>query len=123
MPYKITPENKNSITEIEIWRKGTETFSIIRNWRWGNVTVEENPDLSDYDPENGINVNDECFVIDTELDGAEIDFEFGDDIPEEIRPQLIRVWTDEMDDGLVQLGWEVYETECWFYGELEIKEI
>ena len=123
MTYKITPENQKSIFEVEIWKKDDSTFKIIKNWRWGSVTVEEEPDLSNYDPDIGINVNEECYVVDCDLTDAEIDFEFSPDIDDELRMQLQKEWLENMDDGLTEMGWSEYQTECWLFGGLVIQRL
>jgi hypothetical protein len=71
MPYRIITLEKKNIIETNEWKKGDHYITISTTWRTGSAEIEEQPDLSTYDPEVGIiiseefespqyNIDDEC---------------------------------------------------------------
>jgi hypothetical protein len=53
-------------------------------------------------------------------DGCSETFEFPDEIDDEERERLEELWAEESYSGWEGEGWMNDETECWFYGPLEI---
>lgn len=123
MPWKITPEYKKNVTEIEIWKKDDQYLKRVHGWRWGEYTAYEEPDLSDYDPEVGIDVN----SLDGDQgdldDGQYEEWEFPEGMTEEQQQELMDAWEEDWHEGISNLGWEEWETELWFRGPLLVEEI
>ena len=59
-------------------------------------------------------------MVDLSFDDAEIEYDFIGELSEDEQSEIIQIYEDEFDDGLEDLGWRPKDTECWFYGELEI---
>ena len=121
--YKISTKDKNSISEQERWKKGENHFYITRTWRWGYVIVNGEPMFPEgYSPDVGIDVNDAFDVVDVSYDDADIEYEFIGDLSEEEQEEIIQRYEEDFDEALEILDWRAKDTECWFYGELEISK-
>ena len=123
MPYKITPEFKKNVTEIEVWKKGDQYLKRIHGWRWGEYIAEEEPDLSGYDPEEGIDVlslNGEQGDLD---DGQYEEWLFPEGMDEEDQQRILDAWESDWHEGITDLGWEEWESELWFRGPLNVEEV
>lgn len=124
MPYKVSPLNKKSVTEIESWTKDGETIKHSIGWRWGAVIVQEKPDLDDYDPDAGIDVYGE---LDCELDscddGCWEDWEYPESWTDDDISAFEEAWEEDWHDAPLNMGFEEGDTELWFSGELEITEV
>ena len=129
--WSITPENKKSVEEIEIWYKDGMTVRRTTVFRGGTFTVETSDDEmpEDIDPENPDGINMYDYFSDNAENGAELDnlwdgcycdFEWPDDMPEEERARLEELWEEDSYSGWENEGWSNNETECWFHGPLEI---
>lgn len=124
MIYKISPLNKKSVTEIETWTKDGETLRHSIGWRWGSVTMQEKPNLNDYDPNVGIDVYSKWNCeLDSCNDGCWEDWEYPDNWTEEDIEKFQESWEEEWHEAPLSLGWTEDDTELWFSGELEIKEL
>lgn len=125
MPYKVSPLNKKSATEIEIFKKDGVTIKHWTVWRWSTVITPDKPDLSKYDPEAGVNVYDAGWdaELDGSNDGCDEDWEFPEDMGKRERNKIIKAWDNEWHIGIEELGWEQDDTELWYRGELEVVEI
>jgi len=121
MPYKIYPVFNKNVTEIEIYKKGDEYLKRIQRWRWGEYFAEEKPDLSDYDPDSGIDVN----TLDGEQgdlgDSQYEEWQFPSGMDEEDQQKIHDAWEEDWHDGITGLGWEEWETELWFHGPLDVE--
>lgn len=123
MAWKISNAEKKNVTEIEIWKKDEQILQRIHGWRWGAYKACEEPDLSDYDPEEGINVNDldgEHLGLD---DGQYEEWVFPDGMTKKEQKKLLKAWAEDWHEGVTNLGWEEWDSELWFRGPLEIEEI
>ena len=122
MPYKITPEFKKKVTEIEIWKKDDQYLKRIHGWRWGEYIAEDKPDFSDYDPEEGIDV----LSLDGEQgdldDGQYEEWQFPEGMDEQDQQRILDAWASDWHEGITDLGWEEWESELWFRGPLNVEE-
>jgi hypothetical protein len=125
MPYKVSPLNKKSVTEVEKWTKDGETLKHSIGWRWGTVIVQEKPDLSEYDPETEtIDVySDWDCELDSCDDGCWEEWEYPDSWTEEDIEKFQEAWEEEWHEAPTSMGWQEDDTELWFSGPLEITEI
>ena len=123
MPYKITPEFKKNVTEVEVWKKDDQYLKRIHGWRWGEYIAEEEPGLSGYDPEEGIDV----LSLDGEQgdldDGQYEEWEFPEGMDEEDQQRILDAWESDWHEGITDLGWEEWESELWFRGPLNVEEV
>lgn len=129
--WRVSPENKKSVEETEIWVKDGLTIRRTTVFRGGTFFVETNNDEmpDDIDPANPDGINMYDYFSDNAENGAELEslwdgcsetFEFPDDMDEEERERLEELWAEESYSGWEGEGWMNDETECWFYGPLEI---
>lgn len=125
MPYKVSPRFKKSATETEIFKKDGKTLKHTVVWRWSSVMTPDNPDLSGYDEEEGINVYDAGW--DAELigsdDGCDEWWEFPEGMGKREQRKIEKAWEEEWHSGIEELGWEQDDTELWYSGPLEVEEI
>jgi hypothetical protein len=132
--WRVSPVNKKSAEEVEIWVKDGQTIRRTTVFRGGTFYVETTDDEmpEDIDPANpdGINMND--YFSDNAENGAELeslwdgcysDVEYPADMSEEERQRLEELWEEDSYSAWEEDGWMNDETECWFYGPLEIEKV
>lgn len=126
--WKVSTLNKKSIEEHELWEKDDYVIRRITGFRWGAVYLKTEEDyppvLLQLDGPSADAVNmyatDYEYDLDYLSDGWFEDFIWPDDMPEEERERLLALWEEESYEAWEGDGWTPYETECWFYGPLEI---
>jgi hypothetical protein len=119
--WKISPREHNSMKEVYVWKRENSTFQFSEEIHSGHVLVAEKPDLSNYDPDVGVNV--EAFEV-LEYEFSESwsgNPEFSDDVSEEERDRLWSLWREEGESGLMDEGWRL-DLDTWFYGPLLFEE-
>ncbi len=57
--WKISPENSQSVVEIDIWKKDDLKIEFLKVYRSGWIIVDQIPDLSGYNPDQGIDIFEE----------------------------------------------------------------
>jgi len=120
--WKITPQEHNSMQEIYVWKRENSTFQFSEEIHSGYVLVVEKPDLSNYDPDVGVNVYEAFDVLEYEFSESwSGNPEFSDDIAEEERDRLWNLWREEGESGLINEGWRL-DLDTWFYGPLLVEE-
>lgn len=132
--WTVSTSEKKSVEEREIWIKDDVTITRINGYRWGKFTVETSDDEAPdgINPENPDGINMYDYFGDNADNGAELDYlddgwfgdwEFPDDMPEEERERIMEGWEEESYEFMENDGWSNDETECWFYGPLDIDRI
>ena len=126
--YKISTTQKKSVEERQIWVKGDKTIVRIIGYRWGSVhlEVEDGEELGfDAENEDGVDVyaTGHVFDLDSLDDCWYTDVEYPDGMSEEEQERMDKLWDQDWYDGWEKEGWELLDTECWFYGPLEIEKI
>lgn len=120
--WKVETVNKKSVEEIIIFNLGDKEIRYTTGFRWGSVFLESEtkPVL---DATNGINMYETNYEYDLDMlnDGWFSDITFSDNISEEER-QTLKEAIEEDVFSIEEDGWINTETECWFYGDLEITE-
>ena len=120
--WKVETANKKSAEEIIIFNLGDKEIRYTTGFRWGSVFLESEtkPVL---DATNGINMYETNYEYDLDMldDGWFSDITFSDNISEEER-QTLKEAIEEDVFSIEEDGWINTETECWFYGDLEITE-
>ena len=122
--FKVSTTETNKILEIEKWEKGQHQLHIKMTYESGYVIVDLEPYLDkSYTEEVGIDVNNSDFWIDEEdLENPTNSYEFIPDIPESEQQNIIKMYENELNKGLIEKGWNHISRELWFKGKLEIKE-
>jgi hypothetical protein len=120
--WKISPQEHNSMKEVYVWKRENATFQFSEEIHSGHVLVAEKPDLSNYDPDIGVNVYEAFNVLEYEFSESwSGNPEFSDDISEEERNRLWNLWHEQGESGLIGEGWRL-DLDTWFYGPLLVEE-
>jgi len=124
MPYRIIALEKKNIIETNEWKKGDHYITISTTWRTGSAEIEEQPDLSTYDPEVGIIISEEFespqYNIDDEC-GRETSYSpsMTDEEIENIEAILER----ENEYALEEKGWDIDYRTMYFRGPLKVESV
>ena len=94
-------------------------FRRIQYWTRGTIWLNERPDLSNYKEEEGINLYEVFEFPEYSFFDGHHEWQFPKGMSEEARQRIIAL--DEEAD-LSDDGWEVEESETWFYGPLVVEE-
>ena len=57
--WKISPEISQSVLTIDTWKKDDLKIEFVKVYRSGWIVVNQLPDLSGYNPDEGINIFEE----------------------------------------------------------------
>jgi hypothetical protein len=113
--FKISTTEGKKIIEIVKYPKAEH--EIV--WRFGWMVVEEEPDLFDYDPEEGILLGQykitDSFEL-TDICGEDWDF---DDLQDQKR--IMKFWYDDNYIAMEKAGYIETSTDYLFKGSLEIE--
>jgi len=117
--WRISPENSRSVVEIDIWKKDDLKIEYVKVYRTGWIIVDQLPDLSGYDPDEGINIFEEFEFDDHQLhDGAQENSIFPNELPLEERERLMTLSESELADE----GWTL-ESVTRFSGPLLVEQV
>ena len=117
--WKISPEISQSVVDIDIWKKGDLKIEHLRVYRTGWIVVDQLPDLSSYNPDEGVSIFEEFeFEEHQVLDGSEETSFFPKELPSEECERLMALSEAE----LVGEGWTI-ESATRFGGPLVVEEI
>jgi hypothetical protein len=117
--WKISPEISQSVVDIDIWKKGDLKIEHLTVYRSGWIIVNQLPDLSGYNPDEGVNIFEEFeFEEHQLLDGSEETSFFPKELPLEECERLVALSEDE----LVDEGWTI-ESATRFSGPLVVEEV
>ena len=117
--WKISPENSQSVAEIDIWKKDNLKIEFLKVYRSGWIVVNQLPDLSAYNPDKGINIFEELEFDEHQLyDGSQETSIFPNELPAEERGRLLGLSEEELADE----GWTL-ESVTRFKGPLVVEEV
>jgi hypothetical protein len=117
--WKISPEISQSVLQIDTWKKGDQKIEHLKIYRTGWIIVDQQPDLSGYNPDEGINIFEEFEFEEHQLhDGANEASIFPNELPVEERARLHALSEAE----LVDEGWTI-ESATRFSGPLVVEEV
>ena len=117
--WRISPEISQSVLQIDTWKKGDLKIEHLKVYRTGWIIVDQLPDLSGYNPDEGINIFEEFEFAEHQLhDGANEASIFPNDLPAEERARLHALSEAELEDE----GWTL-ETITRFKGPLFVEEV
>jgi hypothetical protein len=122
MAYRISPENKDSIIDVRNWRKEGTVITSVDVWPHGYIGVDEKPELSDYDEEVGIDI-DELDLSSNEVSGfSDTDWELPEDMSEEEKE---KIWglIEEGEEALEEAGWTNDGSDRKYIGPLLVEEV
>ena len=117
--WKISPAISQSVVDVDIWKKGDLTIEHLTVYRSGWVIVDQLPDLSGYNQDEGVNIFEEFeFEEHQLLDGSEQTSLFPNELPAEERNRLLALSEAE----LVDEGWTI-ESATRFKGPLLLEQV
>jgi hypothetical protein len=117
--WKISPEISQSVLTIDTWKKGGLKIEHLKVYRSGWIIVDQLPDLSGYNPEEGVNIFEEFEFEEHQLhDGVNEASIFPNELPVEERARLHALSEAE----LVDEGWTI-ESATRFSGPLVVEEV
>ena len=117
--WKISPEISQSVVDIDIWKKGDLKIEHLTVYRTGWIVVYQLPDLSRYNPDEGVSIFEEFeFEEHDVLDGSEETSVFPKELPQEECDRLMALSEEE----LVHEGWTI-ESATRFSGPLVVEEV
>jgi hypothetical protein len=105
--------------EIDIWKKDDLKIEFLKVYRSGWIIVDQLPDLSGYNPDEGINIFEEFEFDEHQLhDGSEETSIFPNELPAEERERLLALSEEELADE----GWTL-ESVTRFSGPLLVEQV
>jgi hypothetical protein len=117
--WRISPEISQSVVEIDIWKKGDLKIEHLTVYRSGWIIVDQLPDLSGYNPDEGVDIFEEFeFEEHQLLDGSEETSVFPKELPADECERLMTLSEEE----LVDEGWMI-ESATRFTGPLVVEEV
>jgi hypothetical protein len=117
--WRISPEISQSVVDIDIWKKDDLKIEHLKVYRSGWIIVDQLPDLSGYNPDEGVNILEEFAVEEHQLlDGSEGTSFFPKELPSEECERLMTLSEAE----LVDEGWTI-ESATRFSGPLVVEEV
>lgn len=122
MPFKITNVDKKTVAEVselvKVLGNGKKIyFSEEVYYRWGEVIVEEDPRENGWVPGSSL-ITDDFSRIDHDLrDGCWSDKIGIDDLSKKEQKLLEEAFYPE------DAGWEYYDSQIIFHGDVEIEEV
>jgi hypothetical protein len=117
--WKISPEISQSVLTIDTWKKDDLKIEFVKVYRSGWIVVNQLPDLSAYNPDEGINIFEELEFDEHQLfDGSQETSIFPNELPPEERGRLLGLSEEELADE----GWTL-ESVTRFKGPLVVEEV
>jgi hypothetical protein len=117
--WKISPENSQSVVEIDIWKKDDLKIEFLKVYRSGWIIVDQLPDLSGYNPDQGVDIFEEFEFGEHQLhDASEETSVFPNELPSEERERLLALSEEELADE----GWTL-ESVTRFSGPLLVEQV
>lgn len=126
MAYKLISADDN-VVEYKTWSNEDTGYSLkVKNLCSGGQAVfEDKPEIpSDYSEVDGIDVLWIDGFDSFEYSSGEKSDEllFDDEVPKNVREEIITAWNQSMESGLEDMGWEESDTEVFFYGKLKVEK-
>ena len=117
--WRISPEISQSVVEMDIWKKGDLKIEFLKVYRSGWILVDQLPDLSGYNPDEGINIFEEFEFDEHQLhDVSQESTSFPNELALEERERLMALSEAE----LVDEGWTlelVTPADLWWWNKFD----
>jgi hypothetical protein len=122
--YIVSPAEKKKIEEkVFFSHEDGRKITLVIGWRTGKVWCDEEPDLSDYDKDEGADMS---FLVEysdeEQVDGWFFEVFSDDEITNEEKSDIKEAWNNGLEDAMRDIGWEWSDRELWFYGPLDVEE-
>jgi len=117
--WRISPEISQSVVDIDIWKKGDLKVEHLTVYRTGWIIVDQLPDLSGYNPDEGVSIFEEFeFEEHQVVDGSEETSFFSKELPQQECERLMTLSEEELEGE----GWTI-ESATRFSGPLVVEEV
>jgi hypothetical protein len=117
--WKISPAISQSVVEIDIWKKGDLKIEHLTVYRSGWIIVDQLPDFSGYNQDEGVNIFEEFeFEEHQLLDRSQETAVFPKELPLEECDRLMAL----SEAKLVDEGWTI-ESATRFNGPLLVEQV
>jgi len=124
MTWRLSTQEKKSVTQIETWTNGELTATLEIGWRWGHWDFATKPDISNYNPEAQTDVFELGDVQDQEQDDCcWQEWTWPEDMDEDKMERLTDIYNEEGTEGLENEGWDNTDTEYFVTGPLDVEFI
>lgn len=127
MLFTISTVDKKSAVQFETYHYTVDgklwEFQIESGYRWGKATIacDDIPEQAEDPYEDGFTVSDyEMDDIDLD-DGCWLFFHFPEDMPEELKEKIEKIWEEDQYTGFEDNDINMWECDTIFYGPLEIE--
>jgi hypothetical protein len=120
--WKLSPQYKNSVRDIWVFQKDGVTIGFSQTFRWSSLIVDQRPDLTRYDPEKGISIDNFEYRNLEPGDSSDPNWIFPDDFPIEGQERIKSLWDEEYDEGMRKAGWKC-DIETSYFGPLLVEEV
>ena len=123
--YIVSTQDKKRVEEKVFFSHESDgrNITLIIGWRWGKVWCEDEPDLSEYNEEEGADMSFLVEYVDEEQeDGWFFEVVSEDEITDEEKAEIEEAWNNGLEDAMRDIGWEWTDRELWFYGPLDVEE-
>jgi hypothetical protein len=125
MAWIVSPLYKKHTTQIETWRNSSgQQLKLTTVWRWSSWNVgDEEPDLSSYDPDSGI----DPYALGQEVelvsagDGDE-HWEYPQSWTDEDKERFHELWEELWHDAPNEMGFVDDDTDYWIGGPLSVEQ-
>lgn len=117
--WKLSNYHKKNAVDTQYWSKDGKTFTYSEGFRWGTFTQEsdEQPDV-DLKNEDGYQPMFDDWELDLLDDGCWGEFDFPDDMDDNERAEVERLWEEDGYCALEDAGWQNIESETELQGPL-----
>jgi hypothetical protein len=117
--WKISPAISQSVFKIDTWQKDNLTIEHLTVYRSGWIIIDQLPDLSGYNQDEGVNIFEEFEFEEHQLyDGAQETSLFPKELPADERNRLLALSEAE----LAAEGWTL-ESITRFKGPLVVEKV
>ena len=117
--WRISPEISQSVVDIDIWKKDDLKIEHRTVYRSGWIIVDQLPELSGYNPDEGVNIFEEFEFKEHEvLDGSQETSFFPKELPSEECERLMSLSEEKLEDE----GWTI-EFATRFSGPLVVEQV
>ena len=123
--YIVSTQDKKRVEEKVFFSHESDGRNITLNigWRCGKEWCEDEPDLSEYNEEEGADMSFLVEYVDEEQeDGWFFEVVSEDEIADEEKAEIEEAWNNGLEDAMRDIGWEWTDRELWFYGPLDVEE-
>jgi hypothetical protein len=121
--WRVSPQYKNSVRNIWTFQKDGVTIGFSQTFRWSYIIVAQKPDLTKYDPDKGISIDElEYSDLETGHSSGDPNWVFPDDFPLGERERIEKHWDEYYDQGMREAGW-TSDIEVYYFGPLLVEDV